>query len=350
MYFADASTGWVVGKDGFVRKTTNGGTTWTAQTSGTSEDLAAVHFTDANNGIAVGGNGTVISTTNGGTTWATFSSGHTPTSGSDNDNDNDNDDDNDNDNDDDDDFKDLNDVQMMDANTAYACGKDGVFIKTTDHGATWVLQTSGTTSELNSLHFPSSAKGYICYKTGGVRHTPGTGVFTSVTAPTSKDLNGVYFVSDNKGWVVGDEGRVLFTANSGATWVTQNLSTVTRDLMAVHFPTATAGYAVGKDGVIIKSGGGETGTTAVADIAAAHNCNVYPNPATAVLTISGTIFADATDVSVNILNSTGSVVRTAVVTVRNGNVAISVDGLPAGLYLARVVSGTECATVKFQKN
>ncbi len=40
--------------DGTILRTTNGGTTWTSQTSGTTNHLYGVSFTDANTGTAVG--------------------------------------------------------------------------------------------------------------------------------------------------------------------------------------------------------------------------------------------------------------------------------------------------------
>ena len=39
--------------------------------------LSSVYFTDANTGYAVGGFGTIVKTTNGGTTWTALSSGTT---------------------------------------------------------------------------------------------------------------------------------------------------------------------------------------------------------------------------------------------------------------------------------
>ena len=51
---------------GTILRTTNGGTTWTSQSSGTTNYLYGVSFTDANTGTAVGWNGTIIRTTNGG--------------------------------------------------------------------------------------------------------------------------------------------------------------------------------------------------------------------------------------------------------------------------------------------
>ncbi|MDO8599549.1 MAG: Ig-like domain-containing protein, partial [bacterium] len=61
---------WAVGASGLVIATTNGGTTWAAQTSGTVEDLNDVFAVDANTVYALGQSSTVIKTTNGGTTWS----------------------------------------------------------------------------------------------------------------------------------------------------------------------------------------------------------------------------------------------------------------------------------------
>jgi photosystem II stability/assembly factor-like uncharacterized protein len=49
-----------------ILRTTDGGVTWTAQSSGTINFLFGVSFTDANTGTAVGGFGTILHTTTGG--------------------------------------------------------------------------------------------------------------------------------------------------------------------------------------------------------------------------------------------------------------------------------------------
>jgi hypothetical protein len=76
--FTDANTGTVVGDrgDGYgdmnggtILRTTNGGATWTEQSSGTTCRLFGVSFTDANTGTAVGRSGAILRTTSGGVTW-----------------------------------------------------------------------------------------------------------------------------------------------------------------------------------------------------------------------------------------------------------------------------------------
>jgi photosystem II stability/assembly factor-like uncharacterized protein len=87
--FVDANTGWAAG--GWVDQspgplddaelilhTTNGGATWTTQTTETTYPMNDVFFLDANNGWAVGGfegfehaYGCIVHTTDGGNTWMT---------------------------------------------------------------------------------------------------------------------------------------------------------------------------------------------------------------------------------------------------------------------------------------
>src|SRR5258707_9438478 len=52
--FVDANTGTAVGDYGTILRTTDGGATWTLQTSGTTGGLSAVSFVQANTGTAVG--------------------------------------------------------------------------------------------------------------------------------------------------------------------------------------------------------------------------------------------------------------------------------------------------------
>ena len=55
IHFYDADTGYVVGFNGTILKTTNGGSSWTSLSSGTTNDLYSMDFVDAFIGYAVGG-------------------------------------------------------------------------------------------------------------------------------------------------------------------------------------------------------------------------------------------------------------------------------------------------------
>ena len=77
MHFTDAQHGWAVGDQGTIIDTTNGGSAWAAQSSGTGDDLTGVTFTDAHDGWATGqsytgddySSGFILHTTNGGQDW-----------------------------------------------------------------------------------------------------------------------------------------------------------------------------------------------------------------------------------------------------------------------------------------
>ncbi len=71
VYFHDRNTGWAVGHDAVIIKTTDGGRHWELKYSApeTEAPLLDVWFKDADNGFAVGGYGLFLDTTDGGETW-----------------------------------------------------------------------------------------------------------------------------------------------------------------------------------------------------------------------------------------------------------------------------------------
>ena len=101
---------------GTILTTHNGGRTWAAQNSGTTERLYGVDFVDANVGWAVGegpygGSATILKTTDGGATWTAEASDPT--------------------------YAALHSVTFIDASTGWAVGKDlwgAMILKTTNGG------------------------------------------------------------------------------------------------------------------------------------------------------------------------------------------------------------------------
>ncbi len=69
IYFINNQEGWVVGDNGLIGHTINGGNNWTSQINPDTNSLYDLFFLNANEGWAVGALGTILHTTNGGTTW-----------------------------------------------------------------------------------------------------------------------------------------------------------------------------------------------------------------------------------------------------------------------------------------
>jgi photosystem II stability/assembly factor-like uncharacterized protein len=74
--FVDPSTGTAVGLLGTIIHTTNGGETWTPQSSGARRLLTGVSFADAGNGIITSGS-VVLRTADGGESWISQVAGTT---------------------------------------------------------------------------------------------------------------------------------------------------------------------------------------------------------------------------------------------------------------------------------
>ena len=141
VYFTSSTNGWAVGASGVIRTTTDGGATWSGQTSGTPQNLAGVYFTSSTNGCVVGASGVIRTTTDGGVSWSTRTSSTS---------------------------NNLVGVYFISATTGWAVGGNGVIIKTTDGGATWSAQSSSTSQNLAGVYFTSTGQGYAVGNSGTI--------------------------------------------------------------------------------------------------------------------------------------------------------------------------------------
>jgi hypothetical protein len=111
----------VVGSSGRILATSDGGASWTTQTSGTGAWLLGVAFADVDHGWAVGVSGTIVATSDGGATWRMQSSGLPEW---------------------------LRGVAFADREHGWAVGDGGTILATSDGGASWTPQSSGVGFDL----------------------------------------------------------------------------------------------------------------------------------------------------------------------------------------------------------
>lgn len=182
LYFFDDNTGWAVGDLGLIVKTTDGGNTWTPQTSGTSKYLNNTFFTSSTTGFIVGDSNIVLKTTNGGTTWSAASSPSNLY---------------------------FNDVLFTSSSNGWIVGSDGGVFKTTDGGATWTAVNIGSTDMLWGIRFRNATEGWI-YGFNGTMYYTNNGGSTWVKQ-TNKNINtilGMSFNSDGNGILCGTYGHI----------------------------------------------------------------------------------------------------------------------------------------------
>jgi len=149
-----------------------------------------------------------------------------------------------------------------DGQIGYVVGSGGTIFKTTNGGATWLPQSSGTNLSLRSVHFPVNSQ--IGYAVGGdgmatdyqgvILKTIDGGDNWMTKYTPSFMLRGVHFPADNQtGYVIGGNltsggepcPTILKTTDGGETWVNQ-YSEYRLYLQAVQFPVdAQTGYVVG---------------------------------------------------------------------------------------------------------
>jgi photosystem II stability/assembly factor-like uncharacterized protein len=265
-------TGYASGVFGALLKSTDGGGTWTALPSRTTQDLLRVS-TVGTTGLAASGECVVRTSNDAGATIGAVEVGG--------------------------DEGDCGGLRVVaggfaDANSGLILLGDGTVLSTADGGVTTSRRTPvpGTPDDLLVLS-PTTA--FAVSGTGIYRTTDGAGSWTLVgTAP--RTLKGITFATATVGYAVGDAGTVMKTIDGGATWTpapgpgaTLNLTTVrcatdqlclmalgdktvvrtvdgaatysqvtpaAAEISAVAFASPTRAIAVGADGLIVVSDDG----------------------------------------------------------------------------------------------
>jgi photosystem II stability/assembly factor-like uncharacterized protein len=225
--FSDVNTVTLVGADGLIMKSVDGGLTWQEQTSGTSEVLYANEQMGTDNGIAVGANGTILVTVDGGTTWSLKTSGTTET---------------------------LKDVQILNSNVIIVSGSNGTVLRTDDAGETWTVIASGTTENLNDVQFIDQDNGFIVGDNGTFLTTNDQGAtWNTVNTKLGLRLNAVYMMDANEGTAVGELGLIVRTTDGGNTWTVTNTQGFQDDFNDVKFFTPSIGVAAGNHGLMART-------------------------------------------------------------------------------------------------
>lgn len=242
--FDDLKIGWAI-SESRIYSTEDGGVRWRRQIR-TEDSLNAIAFADAENGLVVGEDGIVYRTTEGGvqskdqgqllcagstceeellSTWNPVESGTELA---------------------------LTDVAFVDINHAWVSGDKGLILFSTDGGLTWGRRDTGVEARLLSVSFIGVDEGVVVGENGTILMTTDGGMtWQRSVSPTSLRLNAVAFAEDGTAWAVGDEGTMLRSRDGGVTWTQLGFQLpLTSALRAVSFDGAF-GAAVGAEGAVL---------------------------------------------------------------------------------------------------
>lgn len=277
VYVLNATTAVIVGDNVTFRTTNLNGAsapTWTAPLNGIPMgfEWRDVHFASVSNGWIVGTGG-IFATTNGGINWVKQSDEKNPTF----------------------------DVHFIDTQRGWAVGFAGTIARTTNGGTTWTVQRDIALGEYRGVAFAgNSTNGWavnsygMIWRTGdGAAWTPATDIasfegirFTDtnngylvgqnglifrtsdggvnwirVFNTTIQRLNDVYFIDSNNGWIACETGTLLRTTNAGANWTAQSVGGISSAFRAIFFANATNGWAAVSQGqVFATTNGGNSWT------------------------------------------------------------------------------------------
>lgn len=147
----------------------------------------------------------------------------------------------------------LYSVSIASPTTAWVCGNPGTIFKTTNGGATWVSQTSGTSAQLNSIYFTDANTGWAVGDSGLVlKTTNGGSAWLRQTSGTSLFLNRVQFLNTNTGWALSRYNTILRTTNGGTSWQSTNTGGA-YEKAGMSFVSSTAGWISGDHNQILKT-------------------------------------------------------------------------------------------------
>jgi photosystem II stability/assembly factor-like uncharacterized protein len=250
IFFVDASKGWIVGSDGAMLSTSDGGRSWTRAAKFTTDNFIQIHFTDEMTGWLlcerdIYARGSMASsylrrTTDGGTTWDTIEFAHGG----------------------------RERVTRLIFNTdgeGTGIAEGGVLYKLQEDGTSWKKSQSSVHFLLLDGAFSDEFNGAIVGAGGTILFTEDSGLTwerASLLGDAGTRFNGVYFADQKTGWAVGTKGRIFRSNGDARLWRQVNSGT-TADLNDVFFSSAPNGWAVGDAGTIIHTrDGGRTWTAA----------------------------------------------------------------------------------------
>jgi len=140
----------------------------------------------------------------------------------------------------------LRGMDFLDANTGYTVGVE--IFKTTNGGASWT-SVGQASDDLWAVDVVDATHGWAVGERGAVSATQDGQTWAAEPSSTSAELHSVSFASVELGWAVGDAGTIVM--REGGTWTTEQSPTAV-GLYGVSVAPDGAVWAVGEHGTVLE--------------------------------------------------------------------------------------------------
>jgi photosystem II stability/assembly factor-like uncharacterized protein len=243
IFFINPDTGWVVGRHKIsnatdsvlILKSNDGGINWTVQFKGIVGELgccpSTVQFIDELTGFVCGAYNLFLKTTNSGTDWIYHSIDSTRS------------------------FSALN---FVNPDVGWMLSSDDKIFKTINGGENWFQQSTGNQGELYSIKFSNENNGWAVGKNGLIiKTTDGGDSWENMRKGSIERLWSLSIINENYAWVVGENSTIINTLNSGSEWNYQFIDS-TVNLHSIYFTDENTGWTVGENGFIYHTSDGGT--------------------------------------------------------------------------------------------
>jgi eukaryotic-like serine/threonine-protein kinase len=148
----------------------------------------------------------------------------------------------------------LNAVNFVSDSIGYACGNQGVIIKTINGGSSWGLLNDTSGSNLYSLKFFNTSTGFVVGENGTILFTVNSGeTWQKMSSGVGESLFKIYFIkSTGIGFIVGGKGTILKSVDYGQTWNPVH-SPTNKLLYCCAFSDPNNGIIVGWGGTVLRT-------------------------------------------------------------------------------------------------